>query len=89
MNEDVRNSGADQDRFTAGVRDLQGQSESDDGKFYEIEREEDHFRRDPEESRHNEGGQRVRTEGDAEFEKLADTSPEGRKISTTKPQTSL
>lgn len=42
-------------------------------------------RRDPEESRHNEAGSRVITQGDIEFNKLNQNS-EGRKISDTQPQ---
>ena len=81
--------GSDQDRFTRGVRDLPGQEKTEDGKFFEVEHGNLH-QRDPEESQHNEAGQRVTNQGDIEFEKLAQVkNPEGQKISSSKPQTSL
>jgi hypothetical protein len=59
---------SDQSKFSMGIRDLKN-VDPDDGKFGEFEVLPS-YRRDPEESRYDEAGQPVRTQGDVEMEKL-------------------
>jgi hypothetical protein len=60
----------DQSKFNLGIRDLPGQNDSEDGKFNEQNEAVQHDRRDPEESRHNEAGQKIPTQSDYDEKKL-------------------
>ncbi len=64
----VREKESDQSTHSLGIRDLIG-SDPEDAKFNEVEILPS-YRRDPEESRYNEAGQPVPTQGDYEMEKL-------------------
>lgn len=63
-----REKESDQSQFSIGIRDLHD-GDPEDGKFGEFEVLPS-YRRDPEESRYDEAGQPVRTQGDVEMEKL-------------------
>jgi hypothetical protein len=83
----VKNS--DQSGDFLGIRDLPGSGDGADGKFVEIEQDMSDYssRRDPEESRYDEAGNPVRTQGDSEMDNYY--NPEGKKISDSVPQESL
>lgn len=59
---------SDQASFNLGIREVE-KHEPDDGKFIELEQLPTD-RRDPEESRYNEAGQPVITQGDKEMENM-------------------
>jgi hypothetical protein len=79
---------SDQSKFSRGIRDID--NKRDDGKFIEVEQNPTD-RRDPEESRHDEAGFPIFTQGDEEMNDLSkkNKNPEGSKISSSEPQESL